>query len=166
MLLLAAEPVGRQSAIARTWRLPFRWLPEAAVEPIARELGAWHEASGRALDSLGLLGPDGGWILRQDFDNPGGAGSAEPMLAALRRARLSPVPAPVPAETIPPPPTDTAVLDPGHVARTLRRALTGAEHLAQSLPPSPAALTADRTRLRLALYLRAVEDTSTAIGSI
>ncbi|WP_406175577.1 hypothetical protein [Streptomyces sp. NBC_00996] len=212
VLLLAAETPKAREAIAAVWRLPFRWLPETAVETVARQLDAWDEASGRTLDGLGLLGPDGDWILRQDFDDLGNTGSPEAVLTALRGAELRPLPAlppagpalsesagstarrfggaapsaslgPVtwpsagPAVSACAGPASAAgqsegesarvaVRDPGHVAEVLRRALAGADGLARSLPPSsPAAATAERTRLRLALYLRAVQDLVPAPGS-
>ncbi|WNM32549.1 hypothetical protein RKE30_20080 [Streptomyces sp. Li-HN-5-11] len=188
VLLLAAETPRAREAIAALWRLPFRWLPEPAVETVARQLGAWDEASARTLDGLGLLGPDGDWILRQDFDDPGGAGSPEAVLTALRGAGLRPLPAPPPAGPALPVSAGTAarrhrgpvasaaertavesdrvgVRDPGHVTAVLRRALAAADGLARSLPPSsPAAAKAERTRLRLALYLRAVQDLVPAPG--
>ncbi|MEV6791891.1 hypothetical protein AB0M87_07830 [Streptomyces sp. NPDC051320] len=245
VLLLGAGTPQERETTAAVWRLPFRWLPEAAGEPVARELGVWDEASGRILDGLGLLGPDGDWILCEDLDDPGGTGSPEAVLAALRGARLVPVPVPAPAPLSDPtgsvhvplggavastagvpvpsrtagavsawapasgdpadslwagptasagpaaPPRDdsalrlsagaetapsadraadaadtsaavrlrTGVRDPAHVAGFLRRALAGADRLARDLPSSsPAAVTAGRTRLRLARYLRAVQD--------
>jgi hypothetical protein len=214
VLLLAAEPPPAREAIAAAWRLPFRWLPRAAVETVARELGTWDERSARTLDGLGLLGPDGDWILRHVVDDLGSTGSPEAVLTALHGLGLRPLPAAppgaaalpasagsaarplggaapsragsrmprpsvgagvlasgdteVPAGSADPasdarPPTvgsaRVAVRDPGHVAGTLRRALAAADRLARSLPPSsPAAATAERTRLRLALYLRAVQD--------
>lgn len=209
VLLLAGETPQAREAIAAAWRLPFRWLPEAAVEPVGRELGAWDEASGRILDGLGLLGPDGDWILRQDFDDPGGTGSPEAVLTALTAQRdtgpapvLDPEPAlgggavsapgvPSPSRTAGPElglpagpatepsteragpagdcsaavPQRVAVCDPAHVAGVLRRALAAADRLSQSLPPSsPAAARAGRTRLRLALYLHAVQDLVPAHG--
>jgi hypothetical protein len=165
VLLLAARTSHEREAIATAWRLPFRWLPETAARTVARELGAWDEASARTLDGLGLLGPDGAWILRQDLDDLGSAGSPEAVLTALTRLGLRPLPAPPPGGPAPSasaPAVDSArvtVCDPGHVAGFLRRALTAADGLARSLPPSSsAAATAERTRLRLELYLRAVRD--------
>jgi len=96
VLLLAARTPQEQEAIATVWRLPFRWLPEAATRTVARELGAWDEASGRTLDALGLLGPDGRWTVRQDFDDLSGAGSPEAVLTALGGLGLRPFPAPPP----------------------------------------------------------------------
>jgi hypothetical protein len=188
VLLLAAETPQARETISAVWRLPFRWLPETAVQTVARQLGAWDEASARTLDGLGLLGPDGDWILRQDFDDPGGTGSPEAVLTALRGAGLRPLPAPPPAGPALPASAGTAarryggpvasaadqptvesarvaVRDPGHVTAVLRRALAAADGLARSLPPSsPAAARAERTRLRLALYLRAVQDLVLAPG--
>ncbi|QCD60279.1 hypothetical protein CEB94_40220 [Streptomyces hawaiiensis] len=165
VLLLASETPGTRQAISAAWRLPFPWVPDVAVEAVARELGAWDQASGRVLDGLGLLGPDGAWILRQDFDDPSGTGSPEDVLAALRRAALAPVPAlpsagaEGPASGTPAPADGTLVRDPGQAAEILRRALAGADHLARRLPPaSAAAANAERTRLRLALYLQSVQD--------
>ncbi|MFE9649615.1 hypothetical protein ACFYO0_36990 [Streptomyces sp. NPDC006365] len=224
VLLLAAESPQAREAIAAAWRLPFRWLPETAAETVARELGSWDEASGRVLDALGLLGPDGDWILRQNYDDPADPASPEAVLGVLRgaglgavAAPLSSVPlgpsvsacagpaapsaadpaarphagaaspsagarvspsagpvvrplggatAPAPAGPVAAEADESAVLsaragvrDPGQVAGILRRALDGADRLARSLPPSsPGAAKAERTRLRLALYLRAVRD--------
>jgi hypothetical protein len=175
VLLLAARTSHEREAIATAWRLPFRWLPETAARTVARELGAWDEASARTLDGLGLLGPDGAWILRQDLDDLGSAGSPEAVLTALTRLGLRPLPAPPPggpalsasalsrlaaaADRPAVESTRVTVCDPGHVAGFLRRALTAADGLARSLPPSSsAAATAERTRLRLELYLRAVRD--------
>jgi len=155
VVLLAAEAPETRRRVAAAWRLPFRWLPQAAVEPVARDLGAWDPASGRALDSVGLLGPDGRWMLRQDFEDPGGAGSLKAVLAALLDAGLPAVPLPAGSGG---PPGEVVGGEFDSVVRTLRRALAAAERLAAGLPPSPAAERVERTRLRLAGYLRGVQD--------
>jgi hypothetical protein len=155
VLLLASESAPRRQAIAGAWRLPFRWLPRTEVEPVARGLGAWDRPSGRALDALGLLHPDGIWLLRQSYDDPGTATPPDTFLTALRRASLPPAPLP---RAEPPTYDDATVVTTEQAARTLHTALAAAEHLARRLPGAPAADKADRIRRHFALLLSAVRD--------
>ncbi|MGC9544163.1 hypothetical protein [Streptomyces sp. UG1] len=156
VLLLAAEPAARRRAVSAAWRLPFRWLPEAVTEPVARELGTWDPASGRALDALGLLSPDGKWLRHQSYDDPGAGDPPEAFLTAPRQAALPPAPV---GRAVTASHADPSVITLGQAAGTLLRALTAADRLARRLPPSsPAAERAERTRARLAQFLDAVTD--------
>jgi peroxiredoxin len=113
VVLLAGGTRQERETVAAAWRLPFRWLSDTAGEPVARELGVWDEASGRILDGLGLLGPDGDWILRQDFDDLGGTGSPDAVMVALRQVGLRPVPVSEPAGPVIRPLGDVAAPGPG-----------------------------------------------------
>lgn len=157
VLLTGGQPEGLR-ALATAWRLPFDWLPQDAVRPVAEELLAWDVSSARALDAVGLLGPSGSWLSRQDFDDPGGVGSLDAVLTTLRRMRLPAVPSPADPDRAPE--GAAGAVEP--VLRTLRRAHASAERLVLRLPRSPAAERAERTRRRLAGYLRAVE----AVGAV
>lgn len=161
VVLLAAGDPERLRAFAAAWRLPFDWLPARVVQPLAEELNAWDPMSARVLDSVAVLGPGGSWLVRQDFEDPGGGGSLDVAIAALRRLRLPAVPAPVARG---PAPDEIAGPSP-QVLSTLRRAHAAAERLVRRLPPSPNAERAERTRLRLAQYLHGVETIVSRTGS-
>ncbi|WP_406439179.1 hypothetical protein OHB14_51280 [Streptomyces sp. NBC_01613] len=138
VLLLAAEPEERQHAITTAWQLSFGWLPEAVTEPVARDLGAWDTASGRALDGLGLLSPDGTWLLRRNQDDFGSADPPDAFLTVLRGEGLPPAPAPSQVDSarltsI----ADTDVISLERASGKLRRALASAAGL-------PAAVTRSR----------------------